>query len=220
MRVLTSHSAAAGAAGALHGAPRRAAAARARHAPASCRLGSFGAVRQQARVEPAGCAGCASRARDGRRAAASTPGAGGSGAPARLMRVSVRGMQAEKKVQWQAAEGGEAAAKEEVKREEEEEESEEEEQEEINGGLLIQDLAKLDVASLTPLTPEVIRCGARGPCARVGALTACEHCARRRCRNPGRTAPSADGWQPGVCRCAVDRLCAPCACVHRTDPSS
>jgi len=66
--------------------------------------------------------------------------------------------QAEKKVQWQAAagEGDLAAAKEELKQEEEEESSEEEE-EEINGILLPQDLSKLDVAALTPLTPEVIR---------------------------------------------------------------
>ena len=66
-------------------------------------------------------------------------------------------MQAEKKVQWQAAEGEDAAAKEELKKEESSE-SEEEEQEEITGCLLPQDLSKLDVAALTPLTPEVIRC--------------------------------------------------------------
>ena len=68
------------------------------------------------------------------------------------------GMQAEKKVQWQAAEGEAdlAAAQQEMKQEEEESSSEEEE-EEINGSLLPQDLAKLDVAALTPLTPEVIR---------------------------------------------------------------
>ena len=67
--------------------------------------------------------------------------------------------QAEKKVQWQAAEGEEgfAAAKEELKREEEEDEEDEEDEEEINGSLLPQDLSKLDVAALTPLTPEVIR---------------------------------------------------------------
>merc|ERR1712205_263483 len=44
--------------------------------------------------------------------------------------------------------------KEELKKEEESSESEEEE--EITGSLLPQDLAKLDVAALTPLTPEVI----------------------------------------------------------------
>ena len=60
-------------------------------------------------------------------------------------------------MQWQAAEGEDAAAKEELKKEESSE-SEEEEQEEITGCLLPQDLSKLDVASLTPLTPEVIRC--------------------------------------------------------------
>jgi len=70
-------------------------------------------------------------------------------------------MQAEKKVQWQAeGEGDIAAMKEEVKKEEEEEEESEEEGEEITGGLLPQDLSKLDVSSLTPLTPEVIRCAA------------------------------------------------------------
>ena len=65
-------------------------------------------------------------------------------------------MQAEKKVQWQAeGEGDLAAMKEEVKKEEEEES--EEEGEEITGGLLPQELSKLDVGALTPLTPEVIR---------------------------------------------------------------
>lgn len=62
-------------------------------------------------------------------------------------------------MQWQAAEGEDAAAKEELKKEESSE-SEEEEQEEITGCLLPQDLSKLDVAALTPLTPEVIRCRA------------------------------------------------------------
>jgi hypothetical protein len=70
------------------------------------------------------------------------------------------GTQAEKKVQWQAAEGeGDfAAAQEEVKKvEEEESSSSDDEEDEISGGLLPQDLSKLDVAALTPLTPEVIR---------------------------------------------------------------
>ena len=63
-------------------------------------------------------------------------------------------------MQWQAAEGeGDfAAAQEEVKKvEEEESSSSDDEEDEISGGLLPQDLSKLDVAALTPLTPEVIR---------------------------------------------------------------
>ena len=65
-------------------------------------------------------------------------------------------VQAEKKVQWQAEGEGDLAALKDVEKREEEEQSEEE-GEQITGGLLPQDLSKLDVAALTPLTPEVIR---------------------------------------------------------------
>jgi hypothetical protein len=81
-------------------------------------------------------------------------------------------MQAEKKVQWQATEGDLAAAKEEVKREEEE--GSESDDEEITGGLLVQDLSKLDVAALTPLTPEVIRSVSSQHSATVSSSQMCD----------------------------------------------